>query len=250
MSSKNSWHDDNLFWETFIDFMFTDDLLKGTNEEIDDLIELLEIPSNAEILDLGCGIGRHSLELSRRGFKVTGLDRTPKYLDVARKTARAESLMAEFLEGDMRSFVREDAFDYVINIFTSGLSYFEDIEEDKRVINNVYKSLRPGGKFIVHTAGKEILARIFQKRDWVEKDGNFLLQERNIEKDWSWMNNRWILIKDGQSLEYRVNHRVYSASELSELITDCDFKDVRVYGDLKGSPYDNKARRLVVVGCK
>jgi len=250
MSPNNPWHEDDSFWETFTDFMFTDELLKGTSEEIDDIIELLEIPPEAEILDLGCGYGRHSLELARRGYKITGMDRTSKYINEARKAANSESLNVEFIEADMRSFIRESAFDYVLNIFTTGLSYFEDIEEDKRVVKNVYKSLRPGGKFIVHTAGKEVLARIFQKRDWIEQDGVFLLQERNVERDWSWMNNRWILVKDGKIIEYNITHRIYSASELSKLITDCGFTDIKVFGDLKGGPYDNKARRLVVVGNK
>ena len=98
--------------------------------------------------------------------------------------------------------------------------------------------------------GKEVLARIFQKRDWIEHDGIFLLHDRNIEKDWSWINNRWILVKDGKTVEYRVTHRLYSASELGKLMTDCGFTDIKAYGDLKGSPYDNNARRLVLVGKK
>ena len=189
MASDKTWHDDDSLWETLAPFMFTSDLLKDTLSEIDDVISLLEIQPRAEILDLGCGQGRHSLELARRGHKVTGLDRTATYIKEARRLAATESLTVEFVQDDMRSFVREDAFNYVVNLFTSGISYFEDIRDDKRIIDNVYKSLKPGGRFLIQTAGKEILARIFQKRDWVERDGAFYLQERNIEKNWSWINN-------------------------------------------------------------
>lgn len=250
MTSNNPWHDDDSFWETFEQLMFTEDLLKDTKEEIDDIIKMLDIQPKADILDLGCGKGRHSLELARRGYKITGLDRTSKYINEARTAARSESLEVDFIQADMRSFIKKYSFDYVINLFTSGLSYFEDIEEDKRVIENVYESLRSNGRFIVQTMGKEVLARIFQKRDWIEQDGVLLLQERNIERDWSWINNRWILIKDGKKVEYRVTHRLYSASELSELMINCGFVDIKVYGDLKGGPYDNSARRLIIVANK
>ena len=250
MASEKIWHDDDSLWETLAPFMFTSDLLKDTLSEIDDVISLLEIQHRAEILDLGCGQGRHSLELARRGHKVTGLDRTATYIKEARRLAATESLTVEFVQDDMRSFVREDAFNYVVNLFTSGISYFEDIRDDKRIIDNVYKSLKPGGRFLIQTAGKEILARIFQKRDWVERDGAFYLQERNIEKNWSWINNRWIFIRDGRVKEYRIGHRLYGASELSALLADCGFAEVKVYGDLKGSPYDNTAKRLVVVATK
>jgi len=250
MALDKIWHDDDSLWEALAPFMFSEDLMKDTGAEVDDVISLLEIQPGAEILDLGCGQGRHSLELARRGYKVTGLDRTAAYIKEARKLATAESLAVEFIEADMRSFVRENAYSHVVNLFTSGISYFEDIREDKRIISNVYNSLKPGGRFLIQTIGKEILARIFQKKDWVERDGAFLLRERNIERDWSWINNRWIFIRDGRIKEYRIAHRLYAASELSALVADCGFAEVKILSDLKGGPYDNTAKRLVVVASK
>ena len=83
------------------------------------IVSLLKIDPGASILDLCCGPGRHSLELSRRGFSLTGVDRTKSYLEKARKQAETEGLKVEFIQEDMRSFCKSNTFDVVINLFTS-----------------------------------------------------------------------------------------------------------------------------------
>ena len=117
---------------------------------------------------------------------------------------------------------------------------------------NVHQSLKPGGVFLMDMGGKEIIARIFQKRDWQEEpDGTFLLQERNITRDWSWLENRWIRItKSGERQDYMVSHRIYSAAEIKKLLEDCGFRDSGIFGEFEGIPYDEKARRLIVRGRK
>ena len=244
------WYDDDAFWETLEPFMDSKESDGRALTEIDDLERLLELTPGAHILDLGCGLGRHSLELARRGYRVTGLDRTARYLDVARRKAAEEGLQIEFVLGDMREFVRPEAFDCVINMMTSGLSYFPDPESDRQVVNNVRFSLRSGGKFVVHTHGKEVLARIFQKRDWQERDGVLFLQERKVTHNWGWMENRWIFIRNGQTHEYQINHRLYAGTELCGLIRECGFLEVSAYGDMRGAPYDSAAPTLVVVSVK
>ncbi len=98
--------------------------------------------------------------------------------------------------------------------------------------------------------GKEILAQVFQERDWREADDCILLEERRIKRNWSWIENRWIVWKGKQRREFRVAHRIYSAVELSSLLRECGFERVDVYGDLTGVEYDQNARRLVLIGRK
>jgi len=114
----------------------------------------------------------------------------------------------------------------------------------------VYRSLKSGGVFLIDIMGKEILARIFCERDWHEENGMLILQERKITKNWSWMENRWIMLKDGKRTEFKVTHRLYSAVELASLFTECGFRHINTYGDLSGSAYDHTARRLVMVAHK
>ena len=137
----------------------------------------------------------------------------------------------------------------VINLFTS-FGYFDDIKDDKQVIINVYRSLKNKGVFLIDIMGKEVLARVFCERNWHEVDNNIVLEERKICKNWSWIDNRWILIKDGKKEEYKICHRIYSAVELAALLNECGFNPIDVYGDLTGETYDHTAKRLILVAHK
>ena len=134
------------------------------------------------MLDLCCGPGRHSLEFARRGFRVTGVDRTAHYLTTARAAATREGLTVEFVQEDMRHFHRPAAFDLALNLFSS-FGYFEDVANDLRVLQHLHDSLKSGGQVLLEMAGKEPLARMFQPRTWhrhAERD-EYLLEERIIQ---------------------------------------------------------------------
>jgi hypothetical protein len=74
-----------------------------------------------------------------------------------------------------------------------------------------------------------------------------ILEERKICKNWGWIESRWIMLKDNRRTELRLSHRLYSAVELTSLLTECGFTHVDAYGDLAGSAYDHMAKRLVIV---
>ncbi len=246
---KTNWHDDDSFWQTFESEMFTTEKLEAAPREVEQLVELLGLQPGAKVLDLCCGIGRHSLELARRGYEITGLDRTASYLERARRQAKAEGLSVDFVQGDMRRFCALEEFDAVVNMFTA-FGYFEDACDDKRVILNAYASLKRGGKLLIEMIGKEVLARIFRPRDWHERDGRIFLRETEATQDWSWIENRWIMLENGEQKEFSFGHRVYSAVELTSLLKRCGFAEVKVFGDLTGSPYDHQAQRLAAVAVK
>lgn len=243
------WYEQDDFWKTWAPFMFSKERWEDAPDEVNNLIALLAIKPNSSVLDLCCGPGRHALEFARRGFSVTGVDRTKRYLEEARKRAEKEKLKLELVQKDMRRFRRPGKFDAALNLFTS-FGFFEDQKDDQLMASNVYDSLKDGGVFVIDIIGKEILARIFRERDWQERDGAIMLEERTVSKDWTWMENRWILIKDGQTLEFRFSHRPYSAAELTRLLADSGFAETEVYGSLAGTPYDHQAKRLVVVARK
>jgi SAM-dependent methyltransferase len=249
MRELKSWYQDDHFWKVVEPMLFGKKRVADAGTEVDQLTKLLKLESPAKVLDLCCGPGRHSLELARRGFNVTGVDRTGVYLRRAQKQAAGEGLKIEFVQEDMRQFCRPKAFDLTLNLFTS-FGYFKSPAEDRRVLVNVHKSLKPGGRLVMDLMGKEIIARIFRERDWREEDGMLILEERCISQDWSWIDNHWILVRGDKRDEFHVSHRIYSAAELTELLKECGFKKVQIYGNLAGAPYDHMAERLVVVARK
>lgn len=248
-TNNKLWHENDAFWQTFGPVMFTEDKLEATSAEIDGIVQLLGVEPSMKILDLCCGVGRHSLELGRRGYEVFGVDRTESYLDKGRRVADGEGLDVEFVNCDMRRFCMLDTFDVVINMFTA-FGYFEDAAEDRRVLLNAYCSLRKGGKLVIDVMGKEVAARIWQERDWHEQDGSIFLRESKVCQNWSWVENKWILLEGSERQEFEFGHRIYSAVELSRLLVDCGFRDVEVFGNLAGDDYDHTAERLVLVGEK
>jgi len=243
------WHEQDNFWVKWAPILFHKQRQEKTRDEVTNIISLLKISPGAAVLDLCCGPGRHSLELARRGFSIIGVDRTQPYLEKARKQAEVEGLKVEFIQEDMRNFCKPNTFDVALNLFTS-FGYFKDIKDDKQVITNVYRSLKSKGVFLIDIMGKEVLARIFCERDWYEVDNIIVLEERKVCRNWSWIENRWILIKDGKKEEYKISHRLYSAVELTALLNECGFNHIDVNGDLTGEQYDHTAKRLILVAHK
>ena len=248
-TKEKPWHEQDSFWETFAPVIFSKKVILAASQDVEQLMNLLNLQQDSIICDMCCGVGRHSLELARRGFKVTGVDRTTSYLQEAKKKADVEGLDVQFINEDIRDFCRPDSFDVVLNLYTS-FGYFEKRADERTSLENIYKSLKSGDKLVIELMGKEVLARIFQERDWREEDGIILLEERKIGENWDFIESRWIMIKDGKKFERKFYPGLYSAVELCELLSSCGFGRVDTYGGLDGSPYDQKANRLVVVGCK
>jgi SAM-dependent methyltransferase len=248
-TQKKKWYEDKSLWKTVAPILFNQKRLGDTAGEVDQIIKLSDIRKGAKVLDLCCGIGRHSLELAQRGFKVVGVDLTEEYLAKARRRAKAEGLNIQFIRSDMSRFCLLDSFDTAINMFTA-FGYFENPEDDRHVLTNVYRSLRKGGTLLIDFIGKEVIARIFREREWYEENGVIILQEHKARQDWSWIDNRWIILKNGKQKEIRFGHRIYSAAEITALLKDCGFKSVSIYGDLAGADYDHNAKRLIATAKK
>jgi SAM-dependent methyltransferase len=212
--------------------------------------ELLDLEKSAQILDFCCGPGRHAIALAGLGHRVTGVDRTVPYLEIGKEKARAAGVDVVFERADVRDFRRVAEFDAAISLFTS-FGYFEDPRDDQKVLANVHASLKPGGKLLMDMSGKEIIARAFHPLGWEEPEpGVLVLQERKVRDGWEGIENRWIIIRDGERVEKRFSIRLYSGIELKAMMLSAGFAHVDLYGTLEGAPYDQTARRLVAVGVK
>ncbi len=244
------WHDDDGFWNAWAPVMFPPERFEKAGAEVEQILALLKPRPGAAILDLCCGPGRHSVELARRGYKVTGVDRTRSYLARARQSAAKAKRDVEFVLADMRRFRRPRAFDAVVNMFTA-FGYFKKQADDIRVLKNVYASLKPGGVFLMDLMGKERIARIFNPRTWHrEPDGTIILEERWLEDDFGWIENKWTMIRKGRMRTHAISHRLYSAVELRTLLKQVGFARVKAFGSLDRKPYDHDAQRLVLVARK
>ncbi len=243
------WFEDDSFWETLYPIMFDEARFEAAADQVEKCLRLTGFEGR-DVLDLCCGPGRHAVLLAKNRFRVTGVDRTRFLLEKARARAEEEGVQVEWIEQDMREFVRPHAFDLVLNLFTS-FGYFDDKSEDLRVLRNIHESLREGGAFLIDVIGKEYLARVLQPTSSQKTpDGSLLIERHEVFDDWSRVRNEWTLVKDGQARTWCFHHTIYSAQELKERILDAGFQRANVYGDLDGNEYGAKALRLVAVARK
>lgn len=138
------------WFRTWFDSPYYSVLYKNRGHEeaaafIDSLVQKLDIEEGARVLDLACGMGRHSVQLHQKGFKVVGLDLSNNSIASA-KNFEKEGL--HFETGDMRNFNLDLKFNAIFNLFTS-FGYFETFEDNKRVLSNVYSHLKDEGFFVL-----------------------------------------------------------------------------------------------------
>jgi SAM-dependent methyltransferase len=121
---------------------------KGTVQEIDFLWDALRLAPGRRVLDVGCGPGRHALELARRGVEVVGVDASPEFVELAREAAAAEGLTASFEVLDVRDLSLVDAFDAAICLCQGGFGLLGGRDEVD-VFRRIVHAVQPGGALAV-----------------------------------------------------------------------------------------------------
>ena len=245
----SEWFENESFWKETYNCLFPEKLIIETNEHVESILKLVGFKGSS-ILDLCCGPGRCSIVLAKKGFSVTGVDRSQFLLDKAKARGKSDGLSVEWVLEDMRRFIRPMSYDLALNMFTS-FGYFDDKDDDMKVLENVFTNLKSGGIFLIDVMGKEILAKIFQPTiaDQLD-DGTMVVQRPKIYDDWTRVRNDWIIIKGRQAKTFKFHHTVYSGQELKDRMERVGFESLKLYGSLDGSPYDSDAQRLIIIGRK
>ena len=240
------WFANDAFWTEVYPFEFSQPVIDAGVAQVDKVLALSGV-SGGQALDLGCGPGRHAIPLARRGFRVTAVDLSPFHLARARAHAQAAGVAVELVQADMRAFIRTDTFDLTLSMCTS-FGYFEDPADDRRVLDNVRRSLRPGGVLVMDVASRERLARVLRAtQSQRTADGAQLVQRHEIVDDGTRVRNEWTVVRGGRARTFEFRLRVYSEPELTALLGSAGFTSVRLCGGLDGRPYDWTAERLVAV---
>jgi SAM-dependent methyltransferase len=243
------WFENESFWREMYPYMFDENRFAQADEQVRKIMKLTGIRRGA-VLDLCCGPGRHSVVLAKRGFLVTGVDRTRFLLNKARRHAKATRARVEFIRSDMREFARPDAYKLALSLWTS-FGYFDDKDEDLLVLRNIFTSLKKGGVCLIDVFGKERMAKTVQPfHASRHSDGTFLIEAHEIVDDWARIRNEWILIKGNLAKRFNFHQNVYSGKELKDLLQKAGFAGVKLFGDFDGRPYGLDAPRLVAVARK
>jgi len=124
---------------------------QGTIGECDFIEQEIDFNKSIKILDIGCGTGRHAIELSKRGYNVKGIDLSDSQLARAKEKAEKQGLKIDFLKYDARDLPFNNEFDLVIMLCEGAFSLMETDEMNFEILKNATKSLRKHGKLIFTT---------------------------------------------------------------------------------------------------
>ncbi|EFM09243.1 Methyltransferase type 11 [Paenibacillus curdlanolyticus YK9] len=218
------------------------------NREIKQLCDWMELPTGTELLDVGCGMGRHALALEELGYTVSGMDLSAPLLEEARR--HDEQQRVRWFQGDMRKLPFEDgAFDATVNLFTS-FGYFEEEDENKQVLRELRRVLRPGGRFVIDFLNANYVARtlvpLSERLD--DETGWTIREERRIE---SGAVCKTITIQAGTPEERRYEERVmlFHLEWFEQALAESGLRLERTAGQYDGSPYDAaQSMRLIMCG--
>jgi len=219
-----------------------------TAAEVDFIEALLAVPKGAAVLDLACGYGRHAIGMEKRGYRVTGLDFNPHYLEIAEAEATAAGARVTWRTGDMRALPFEREFDGVYSFFTS-FGYFGD-DENEQVLAGIARAMKPGGRFLLDMMNRDWLLTHPDQRTWKQRDdGSLFMEETSLELAASRVVARQMLIdpQGGPQVTKEYFLRAYTCAELTALMRRHGLVVKEVCGGTDRRPYDTEAHRLVLV---
>ncbi|MFB7181098.1 class I SAM-dependent methyltransferase [Streptomyces sp. NPDC056257] len=247
-ADTSGWYADQTFWDDFHPHIFSAERAAEAARIVEQS-PLFRFPSGARVLDLCCGPGLFTVPLARAGHAVTGVDLSAPLLGRARARCQDAGVKARFVEADMLRFAEPEAFDAIVNMFTS-FGYLDRHEDNVQVLRNAHTSLAPGGTLLVDVVGKEILARLDERVSCSEQDGKLLFQRDTVLDDWSRLRSDWYSVDGSHAARGSMTLHLYGATDLRAMLAAAGFTDVRFHGDYSGGPYDHRAERLIAVATK
>ena len=211
---------------------------QGTIGECDFIENEINFNKSLIILDVGCGTGRHAIELTKRGYTITGIDLSESQLALAREKAKNENLNIDFQKHDARELPFTKEFDMAIMLCEGGFPLMETDEMNFEILRNVSNSLRDNSKFIFTT-----LNGLFPLYHSVEEfcasnseDGNATYRSNTFDL-MTFRDHNITEVEDdlGNKKTLKSNERYYVPSEINWLLKSLGFSKIEIFGAKLGA---------------
>ena len=208
----------------------------NTKKEVDLLSKVGKLSKDHKILDFCCGQGRHSLELAKRGFSnIHGLDRSRYLIRLAKKRAQQLGLSVSFYEGDVRNRrFQEYSFD-CITLMGNSFGYFEQQDDDIQVLKNIFRLLKSNGIVAIDITDGHWMKNNYLARSWEWIDQQLMVnRERSLSADQSRLISRELVVHSEQGVlaDQFYAERLYSKEEITQLLRDIGFIDLKNHGEI------------------
>jgi D-alanine-D-alanine ligase len=222
-----------------------------TAVEVDFIIDKLNLAPGVRLLDVGCGFGRHSLELARRGFEVVGIDPSPFMIAAANQRAGdvfpASRLAFRCEKGE--TFTAERPFDAAIALFTT-LGQISDSGDNEGLVARVYEALVPGGRFLVEVPQRAAAVAGLKAADRFGSGDQYTDVTRQYDLHSHIWTEAFEVVNGTTSQAFLLRYRLYSWPELRELLTKVGFGELRNYGGYDGRPRTDESPIMLVSAVK
>jgi len=237
---------DELFGEDYLHFYAAVLGDERSDADTDAAIALSGVAPGARVLDAPCGHGRLAVRMAERGLRVTGVDRSTAFLEVARHDAAARGVDLELHEGDLRALPVEGPYDAVVCWFTS-FGYFDDVGNLAQ-LRECRRVLRPGGVLLVETLSHDAYVRTFtQAPDAIVVDagGDLMVDRNDFDVDTGSIVCHRVSVRGAERREAHFAIRLPTLPEWRRFLADAGFASV-AFSDTEGAEVDLETWRLVV----
>lgn len=232
----NQWYEE--LFENYGMKYDSENFTQGTTGECDFIERELKYNKAARILDIGCGTGRHSIELSKRGYILTGIDLSDSMLKRARNKASEQKLKIDFQRHDARKLPFFSEFDLVLMLCEGAFSLMETDEMNFQILQNAANALKPKGKLIFTTLNGlfPLFHSVKELQDSETKEGN-ATYHNNLFDLMTFRDHYTTHIMDdfGNKKELQCNERYYVPSEITWLLKTLNFKTIDIFGAKLGA---------------
>jgi 2-polyprenyl-3-methyl-5-hydroxy-6-metoxy-1,4-benzoquinol methylase len=227
-----------LLFENYVEKYDNEVFTQGTIGECDFLEQEVNNNKSVKILDIGCGTGRHSIELSNRGYSITGIDLSDSQLGKASEKAIAQNQKIDFQKHDARNLPFKNEFDIAIMLCEGAFPLMETDEMNYEILRNATKSLKSHGKLIFTT-----LNGLFPLYHSIEEfcsskseDGNATYRRNNFDL-MTFRDHNITEVEDdfGNKKELKSNERYYVPSEITWLLKTLGYVKIEIFGAKLGA---------------
>ncbi|MCM8814158.1 MAG: class I SAM-dependent methyltransferase [Candidatus Omnitrophica bacterium] len=212
--------------------------VQGTVGECDFIEQEISRDKSLKIIDIGCGTGRHAIELTKRGYKVTGVDLSENQIKRAREKAHEAGVIIDFQTQDARKLPFDGEFDLAMMLCEGGFSLMETDEMNFEILRNATKALKSKGKLIFTTLNGlfPLFHSVSDFYKSAQKEGQSQCKDCSFDL-MTFRDHNTVVFEDdsGNKRELRCTERYYVPSEITWLLKTLGFKKIDIFGAKLGA---------------
>ncbi|UPT67172.1 MAG: class I SAM-dependent methyltransferase [Sphingobacteriales bacterium JAD_PAG50586_3] len=205
-------------------YFFNDARIKSAHNEVEVIVKTLGLNGTEKIVDLFCGIGRHTNILALQGYETLGVDFSNSNIISAKKTAQQLDSSAKFIKCDILKFYGSEKFDVALMLWNS-FGYYTSIEQNNIVLKNAYNTLNSNGTLCIETEDKEY----YNLSEYSVKKtiDNFKIVKKIKVQD-NILNCTWQIFDGKQTNNYTITKMIFSKKEYLDMLTKIGFSSIRI----------------------